>query len=237
SDKIGNTNLTVVNRLCRLDGVLFRPERPATAMDSTFLGTGGPKGEMWHTYSSDVQQNFFVEYVMITNLTESYIFSWTELLNTQEDDNPIRIISDIYVAFELDNSIDYYWFTSTNSSTIFMPSCAQDKITHYSPFHLFVFVPYSKLSNWILFGELNKQLPITRQRFLSIQNAPNGSDSLQINVIGVYGEHILITIGHSEHVLGKIDIYTIQCSFLSIEGISIMIITCETETGCRCNNV
>ncbi|CAF2793504.1 unnamed protein product [Rotaria sp. Silwood2] len=237
SDKIGNTNLTVVNRLCRLDGVLFRPERPATAMDSTFLGIGGPKGEMWHTYSSDVQQNFFVEYVMITNLTESYIFSWTELLNTQEDDNPIRIISDIYVAFELDNSIDYYWFTSTNSSTIFMPSCAQDKITHYSPFHLFVFVPYSKLSNWILFGELNKQLPITRQRFLSIQNAPNGSDSLQINVIGVYGEHILITIGHSEHVLGKIDIYTIQCSFLSIEGISIMIITCETETGCRCNNV
>ncbi|CAF5227024.1 unnamed protein product, partial [Rotaria magnacalcarata] len=91
SDKIGNANITVVNRLCRSDGVLFRPERPATAMDSTFLASSGPKGEMWHTYSSDGQQSTFVEYVMITNLTEPYLFSWNELSNTEEDDNPIRI--------------------------------------------------------------------------------------------------------------------------------------------------
>ncbi|CAF1248998.1 unnamed protein product [Rotaria sordida] len=234
SDKIGNTNLTVVNRLCRSDGVLFRPERPATAMDSTFLGNDGPKGEMWHSFSSDAEQNLFVEYVMITNLTESYTFSWNELFNTQEDDYPNRRISDIYIAFELENPRDYYWFTSTNSSTILMPSCAQDLITHHSPFHLFVFVPFSKLSNWILFGELNRQLPITRQRFVSIQNA---SDSLQINIIGVYGEQISITIGYSEHVLGKINIYTVQCSFLSVQGLSTMIITCKTEAGCQCNNV
>ncbi|CAF1506766.1 unnamed protein product, partial [Rotaria sordida] len=161
-------------------------------------------------------------------------FSWNELFNTEEDDYPNRRISDIYVAFELENPRDYYWFTSTNSSTILMPSCAQDLITHHSPFHLFVFVPFSKLSNWILFGELNKQLPITRQRFVSIQNA---SDSLQINIIGVYGEQISITIGYSEHVLGKINIYTVQCSFLSVQGLSTMIITCKTEAGCQCNNV
>ncbi|CAF1257177.1 unnamed protein product [Rotaria sordida] len=170
SDKIGNTNLTVVNQLCRSDGVLFRPERPATAMDSTFL-----------------EQNFFVEYVMITNLTESYTFSWNELFNTEEDDYPNRRISDIYVVFELENPRDYYWFTSTNISTILIPSCAQDLITYYSSFHLFVFVPFSKSSNWILFGELNKQLPITRQRFVQTS----------------------ITIGYSEHVLRKIDIYTV----------------------------
>ena len=97
SDKIGNTNTTVVHRLCRLDGVLFRPERPAIAMDSTFLGSGGPKGEMWHTYSSDQKQSFFVEYVMITNLTKPYTFSWNELFNTQ-DDNSMRKISDTYVV-------------------------------------------------------------------------------------------------------------------------------------------
>ena len=147
SDKIGNTNSTVVNRLCRLDGVLLRPERPATAMDSTFLGSGGPKGEMWHTYSSDAHYTFFVEYVMITNLTEPYIFSWNELFRTQDDDNLVRRISDVYIAFNLENPIDYQWFASTNSSTILMPSCPQNTTTFRSPFHLYVFVPFSKVSN------------------------------------------------------------------------------------------
>jgi hypothetical protein len=203
-------------------------------MDSTFLGTGGPKGEMWHTYASDAQQTTFIEYIMITNLTESYRFSWKELFNTQDDDNSNRIISDIYVAFELNNPNDYYWFTSTNSSTILMPTCAQNLVTFYSPFYLFVFVPFSNISNWILFGELSKQLPITKQRFTSIEHV---SDSLQLQIIGVYGEKVSVTVGHSEHVLGKIDIYTVQCSFTSVEGLSTMIITCETQNGCQCNKM
>jgi hypothetical protein len=222
----------VVNRLCRSDGVLFRPERPATAMDSTFLGSGGPKGEMWHTYGSDDQQTFFVEYVMITNLTRSYTFSWNELFNTQDDDNPNRIIANVYVAFELNTPTDYYWLASVNSSTIVMPSCPQDLITFHSPFHLFVFVPFSKISNWILFGEVNKQLPITKQRFEFVETIP---DSLRVNVIGTYGEQVSIKIGHAENVFGKIDIYNVQCSFLSVQGVSTMIINCEIHDGCRCH--
>jgi hypothetical protein len=206
-------------------------------MDSTFLGTDGPKGEMWHTYASDAQQTTFIEYIMITNLTESYRLSWKELFNTQDDDNSNRIISNIYVAFELNNPKDYYWFTSTNSSTILMPICAQNLVTFYSPFYLFVFVPFTNISNWILFGELSKQLPITKQRFTSIEHVPNVSDSFQLQIIGVYGEKVLVTIGHSEHVLGKIDIYMVECSFISVQGISTMIITCETKIGCQCNKM
>jgi hypothetical protein len=235
SDKIGNTNSTVVNRLCRSDGILFRPERPATAMDSTFLGSGGPNGEMWHTYSSDAQQTLFVEYIMITNLTEPYRFSWNELFDTQDDDNTNRIISNVYVTFDLNNPTDYYWLASTNSSTILMPSCAQNLTTFYSPFHLFVFVPFSKISNWILFGELSKQLPITKQRFALVNFALYPADSLQLHVTGVYEEQVMITIGHSEHTFGKIDIYTVQCSFLSVLGVSTKVVTCETDDGCRCH--
>jgi hypothetical protein len=234
SDKIGNTNSTVVNQLCRSDGVLFRPERPATAMDSTFLSTGGPKGEMWHTYASDGQQRVFVEYVMITNLTEPYRFSWNELFNTQDDDNANRTIADIYMAFELNNPKDYYWLTK-NSSNILFPACPQNLITFYSPFYLFVFVPVSKLSNWILFGELTKQLPITKQRFASIEYTTNVTDSIHVQVIGIQGEQVSVTIGHSEHVLGKIDIFTVQCSFASAPEISTMQIICEITSGCRCD--
>ncbi|CAF1021377.1 unnamed protein product [Adineta steineri] len=233
SDKIGNTNSTVVNRLCRTDGILFRPERPATAMDSTFLGDNGPKGEMWHTYASDVQKMFFVEYVMITNLTQSYAFTWNELVNTEENEyEPNRIISDIYVVFDLNSPNEYYWLTSSNTSKIIMPACAQDLVTFYSPFHLYVFVPFSNQSNWILFGELNKQLPITQQRFAWIQSTTN---SQQISVIGVYGEEVSVTVGYTKHALEKIDMYTVKCLFQSVEGISTMLITCEIDNGCQCN--
>lgn len=234
SDKIGNTNTTVVNRLCRSDGVLFRPERPAMSMDSTFLGSGGPQGEMWHTFSTDGQQNLFIEYVMITNLTESYLFSWNELSNTQDDDYPMRIIADIYVVFELDNPTDFHWFNSDKSSTVLMPSCAQNLTTHYSPFHLYVFVPFSEVSNWILFGELNKQLPITKQRFDSVQYS---SDNFQVDVIGVYGEQVLVTIGYTEQAFEKIDILTVKCSFASMPEISTMRITCKNPSQCECNDI
>ena len=238
SDKIGNTNATVVNRLCRSDGVLLRPERPATAMDSTFLGTGGPLGEVWHTYASDAEQHFFVEYVMVTNLTEPYGFFWKELFDTEDADQPERVISDIYIAFDLQHPLDYYWLTSTNSSPgILLPSCAQNATTFYSPFHLFVFVPYSTSSHWVLFGELSKQLPITKQRFEQIHPGASAgpSDSFEVRVTGVSGEQVSVTIGYIEQALGKIDLQTVQCSFSSAQDLSTLLIVCNTNSGCHCN--
>ena len=235
SDKIGQTNSTVVNRLCRSDGVLFRPARPATAMDSTFRSIGGPNGEMWHTYASDEQQTLFVEYVMVTNLTESYRFSWEELFNTQNDEHTRRIISSAYVVFDLAAPMDYDWLTSNDSSTIRIPACAQNLTTFFSPFHLFVFVPYSPLSKWILFGELTKQLPISKQRFKMLDYASTVSEErLQLDVIGAGGEQVSVTVGYSEQLRGKIDVYTVQCSFLSTPGVATMSIHCVASNGCRC---
>ncbi|CAF1102529.1 unnamed protein product [Didymodactylos carnosus] len=234
SDKIGNTNSTVVNRLCRSDGVLFRPRKPATSMDSTFFGVGGPDGELWHTYGSDLQQTYFVEYVMATNLTQSYEFAWNELLNTVDEDTPRRTISDVYIVFSLNNLTDYYWITSTNPFTFLIPSCPQNLTTYYSPFHLFVFVPAQKESKWILFGELAKQLPITQQRFSSVQFSSRPADSLQVDVIGIDGEEVLVTVGFSSQVLGRIDIITVQCSFRTMQPTTIMTMSCNVSNGCQC---
>ncbi|CAF0795736.1 unnamed protein product [Adineta ricciae] len=234
SDKIGNTDFRVVNRLCRLDGVLLRPERPATAMDSTFLGIGGPQGEMWHTYASDERHSFFVEYVMITNLTESYQFTWNELFNTLDGDGePNREISDNYVVFDMIAPSNYYWLSSANTSSVRMPECSQNLTTFYSPFHLFVFVPFPTQSNWLLFGELTKQLPITRQRFAFISYETN---RLDVHVIGVAGEQVSITAGKIASIGGKIDIYTVECPFPPEEGVLRMMLTCQTSAGCSCSS-
>ncbi|UJR14497.1 hypothetical protein I4U23_001493 [Adineta vaga] len=190
---------------------------------------------MWHTYGSDAQQTIFVEYIMITNLTESYAFTWNELATTQDEDNLNRNISNIYIVYDLNNPMEYFWLTSENSSKIIMPSCAQDLTTFYSPFHLFVFVPVSQVSNWILFGELNKQLPITQQRFDLVQFSFNTTDRLDLHVIGVSGEQVSITIGHTKHVFEQVNIYTVQCLFQSISEVSTMIVTCEIDHGCSCH--
>lgn len=228
SDKIGNTNSSVVKRLCRSDGVLFRPDRPATAMDSTFLGIGGPQGEMWHTYSSLNSSHFFVEYVLITNLTESYQFTWKELLTTHDDDNVYRIISNIYIGFDLNKPTDYFWLTSDSSSSIQFPQCPQNPTTFHSPFYFYTFVPFTNQSNWILFGELTKQLPITKQRFISMDSS---IDKLYLQVFGIENEQVTVTIGYAQQALGKIDIIQINCSFNTT---SIKTLTCQTADICRC---
>ena len=222
--------------MCRSDGVLFRPARPATAIDSTFLSDNGPKGEMWHTYGSDDNENLFVEYVMITNLTQSYPFTWDELYSTQDDDTPRRVIVDNYVAFDLNHPMNYYWLTSKDpSSTISMPTCPQNPITFYSPYHLYVFIPYFESSEWILFGELNKQLPITKQRFQSVSfESISSLNQFQVDVIGVSGEQVFISLGQVEQVFGKITMTTVVCSFDSQSVLSTMSILCDKEHGCRC---
>lgn len=197
-------------------------------MDSTFLGIGGPQGEMWHTYSSMNSSQFFVEYVFITNLTEPYRFTWNELLTTQDDDNTNRVLSNTYIGFDLNQPTAYVWLTSDNSSSIQFPECRQNSITFNSPFHLYTFVPFINQSHWILFGELSKQLPITKQRFISIDSS---SEIFSLQIFGIENEQFIVTIGYVQNSFGKIDLLQIDCSFNST---SVKTITCQTADTCHC---
>ena len=54
-DGIGDTDAALVRRTCRSDGVLLKTDRPAFAIDATWLqeafGRGGPAGEVTATYT------------------------------------------------------------------------------------------------------------------------------------------------------------------------------------------
>lgn len=51
SDKIGYANRTLIMQTCRDDGLLLKPDKPATSIERTF-GETPPQGEMWTTYSN-----------------------------------------------------------------------------------------------------------------------------------------------------------------------------------------
>ena len=57
-DKIGGSNTSLILSTCRADGVLLKPDRPATPIDSYWSvrafgvaepETKGPRGELWST--------------------------------------------------------------------------------------------------------------------------------------------------------------------------------------------
>ncbi|XP_070576646.1 uncharacterized protein [Ptychodera flava] len=54
-DKIGYMNKSLIMRTCNSDGLLLKPSKPATAIDLQIyrmsMGSGGPHGEVWSTYS------------------------------------------------------------------------------------------------------------------------------------------------------------------------------------------
>ncbi|XP_077991614.1 uncharacterized protein LOC144445843 [Glandiceps talaboti] len=54
-DKIGYMNKSLIMRTCNEDGLLLKPSKPATAIDLQIykgaIGSGGPDGEVWSTYS------------------------------------------------------------------------------------------------------------------------------------------------------------------------------------------
>ncbi|XP_070579108.1 uncharacterized protein [Ptychodera flava] len=55
SDKIKYSNVSLIMRSCNSDGLLLKPSKPATSIDLQILqkalGSGGPDGEVWSTYS------------------------------------------------------------------------------------------------------------------------------------------------------------------------------------------
>ena len=207
-------------------------------MDSTFLfSSSAPQGELWHTFGADAAQNVFVEYVMSTNLSQPYEFFWNELFDTTDDQIPERIIAETYVAFDVDNPSNYSWLTSDRSSSLRLPASPQNQTTFHSPYHLYAFVPYSETSKWIVFGEVNKQLPLTRQRFQSITRTSNTTNSnLQIKVIGVNHERVVVTIGFSDQTHGQVQLLISACAFTTQDEVSTMTITCDSVTRqCRCD--
>jgi hypothetical protein len=44
-------NKTLIMQTCNADGLLLKPEKPATAIDRSFFPSG-PKGEVWQTFSN-----------------------------------------------------------------------------------------------------------------------------------------------------------------------------------------
>ena len=174
SDRLDLINKTLLMRCCSTSGQILKPDRPATALDSTFarraFGVAGPDGELWASSTS----------------LSGHV--WDHVISP-------RLDADYEVqAAELDSSGD-----PATSRVLY----SNDDVTKFAPFSTLKVTKHEKTalqlwhtapvlsSGFALLGETGKWVPVSSRRFSHLDTTANGF-SVQLN--GAVGEKVDVAI-------------------------------------------
>jgi len=174
SDAIGHTDATLVMSTCNADGLLLKPDKPATPIDSTLVqfGSGQPEFiQLWDTFSDFSGTRW--HYILAANISQSY----------QVHPSDIGLEGSNYV-------LDFFGSFSVspfdNAHPLVVPAAVSTNPTVPIPFNYYIIAPV--LSNgWSALGEVAKFVPMSKQRVSSISVAQT---SLSVVLSGASGEQL-----------------------------------------------
>lgn len=167
-DGIGLTNTALLMKVCRQDGLLLKPDKPATPLDRWFLD-GQPGSEVWETGATIGNKRW--HYVLGIGLKTAY--------SVTSDDLGSRTPA---VAYNPDTGTTVALDTKHP-----LALTSADRGTGAVPFSFWVVAPRSS-QGWAFLGETGKFVTVSRQRFgkisadgrtLRLQGAPGEVVSLQ----------------------------------------------------------
>merc|ERR1711964_730256 len=139
-DGINLLNATRVKATCRSDGMVLKPDRPATTTDACFL-SGDPKCTVYHTYS-DVQ-----------GLGRAHYY--------YNNDDKAMTAAEVYLTASK-NYIVRDWYSGKVSYLADSNSVAAGYEGH-------VYAVVSPVvGGWTLLGEVDKYVPLSSTRFTSV---------------------------------------------------------------------
>jgi hypothetical protein len=198
ADKAGDTNATIVSRCVRSDGRILQPDKPATAVDSTFALDGrSPPGFVWATSTS--LADLVWHWILSVDVTTPWKLSGHDLYP------PVANTSG-------KGWLVHTWFTGhgptvcTNGSRALATGCilshslsATDLPELYNTrpimvqndtrvFDLTELAPIAS-NGWVLLGEVGRYVRVSRQRFENVAFTTNG---IRAAVSGAIGEVIQI---------------------------------------------
>lgn len=166
-DKIGATNVSIVMRTCTTNGTILAPSRPATAIESTYLGgAAAPAGEVWATEATVTSGASTLPpfgLVLVADLQQAYTLQPRHLRWW-----PWAAPNTRYFSYPWSTNISSSPLApfSTNESLV-LPACPAKNNSHVFPWQLHLLVP--TLSNgWLLKGEVGKYVPFSPRRFLNV---------------------------------------------------------------------
>lgn len=188
-DRVNGSNRSIIMQTCREDGVLLKPDRPATPLDSYWAVRAfgplahGPKGEVWTTETQI--SGFKWMYAFGTMLDEEFVLSLDELLHssTRWSTEAIGVASPEYVAFSY-----YRGPTSVRAVDNSQPlrfATGPD----YGSAELYLVAPRFP-NGWALLGETDKYISVAQQRITSVEMA---GSSVNVRIIGSPGERVSLS--------------------------------------------
>eukprot|EP01084_Bolivina_argentea_P143822 252501_1 len=185
-DQIGYSNKTLIMKWCNNDGLLLRPDVPATSIDRFFVRAAfrekiqGPNGEVWCSKSRIGHLVYL--YVFAVELVDEFLLIPNDIkfqLNEMNVDNRK------WLAFE-SNTTDKYVEFDVNKPLKLKRADKYD-------FQLYSFIDVTDVSatksGWILAGEVTKWITFSSQRFVSINDDGN---TLQVEIYGAVNEKVEI---------------------------------------------
>jgi hypothetical protein len=159
SDAVGKENVDLIMRTCRADGLLLKPDRPATPVDAWFLPEG-PKGQLWSTETTLGSHRW--SYVLDADTTDTYQLPLASLGQT-------------------DKALVFHWMTGTTQEVDRKRSVALNPALPTGatvPVDYVVVAPVAK-SGWSFLGEAGaspKVVTVSSQRFESVDPSLLGTN-------------------------------------------------------------
>lgn len=211
SDGLGFANTSLIMKVCRLDGLILKPDRPAVTIDRTWIQRSfgdsdnsraeiGPKGEVWTTYT-DIGYNRW-NYIIGVNLLSDFYALPSDLLKegNYNNNNNLDYVAYVYDKHSLGKSVSSVQLFNADNPLLI------SKGNNYGDFNYWVICPMLQNSNSpILLGELDKITPVSRNRFQSIDIT--GNDMILV-ITGVPNEMVSFSILHSISNLTNINQFT-----------------------------
>jgi len=178
SDAVDGSNATLIMMICREDGMLLKPDRPAMNIEATFLSRAfslpGPQSEVWNTFTI-INDNIWY-YVFGCQLSSPYNFQSNDFVIPPLSSNQF-----VYYQYNLTNAKNIN-LNTFNSITIPSGSTPGDS-------YLYIVAPIFANSGWVFLGEVNKFIAISKQRFLQVTDEPLG---VTLQISGSNGENVLL---------------------------------------------
>lgn len=183
SDGVGGSDVDLLGRICRSNGIILKPDRPAITIEAAWsrllVNGNGPDGEVWTTYSTVGDYSW--GYVFASQLSNDYHMNQSELMlpgNSQS--------SGVVYEVEEDFSPPSALLLFDNSHHLLVRATGSS----YGVFRLYVTAPLLT-DGCIVLGETDKIAPISRQRIVSID--VDSYSTLKLSFMGSPGETVKFT--------------------------------------------
>ncbi|ELT88611.1 hypothetical protein CAPTEDRAFT_195295 [Capitella teleta] len=180
-DRLNHTDVQMLMKCCAQDGLILKPSKPAMSLDaqimqSAFGDYGGPKGELWSTYSTFDHLTFGV--VFATNMTNYFSVKPLDAHfgpSFSSQTNSVYTIRAGVPSIPTDFSDD--------KPIKVTPNCINEN------FCLFYSSPKLSYGNTSIFvlGETAKWVPVSPQRVTSIEADLH---DLRVHLTGSPGEEV-----------------------------------------------